>query len=189
MNSMHRDMPSRSGGAAMVGLILKVLLIIAATFAFAAFSAPAESQTLSSKIAPDLQQVISAPTTPSLSWVKDVNGVRMVKALVVSSSTDPDLADLRSAVLSAGGSVYYRFASVRAITVMLPANQVNNLAARSDVQSISPDRLVGRTMSNLEYVTGTLNAGVRTYTSSTAYTGLDGTGIGIAILDSGIERW
>ncbi len=52
MNPMNRDFAPRSGGMAMIGLIVKLLLIIAATFAFAAFSTPAESQTLPSKIAP-----------------------------------------------------------------------------------------------------------------------------------------
>jgi hypothetical protein len=43
---------------------------------------PLHAQTASSKIAADLQQVIAAPTTPSLSWAKDVNGVRMLKVLI-----------------------------------------------------------------------------------------------------------
>ncbi len=80
--------------------------------------------------------------------------MRHVKALVVSNSTDPDLVALRAAVLANGGSVYMRYVSVAALSVMLPANQVAAIAARSDVQGISPNRLTARTASLLEYATG-----------------------------------
>ena len=143
---------------------------------------------MTDKIAADLQQVIAAPTTPTLSWAKDVNGMRMVKVLVVANSTDPDLTALRSDVLAKGGSVYFRYVSVAALSAMLPANQVAAIAARSDVQGISPNRLTARTASTLEYATGALTSNVRTYSSATTYTGLDGTGVGIAVLDSGIEQ-
>ena len=132
--------------------------------------------------------MIAAPTTPKLSWAKDIAGLRFVKALVVSSSTDPDLTALRGDVLAKGGSVYFRYVSVAALSVMLPANRVAEIAARTDVQSISPNRLTARTASALEYTTGTIDADVRTYSSSTSYSGLDGTGIGIAVLDSGIDK-
>ena len=139
-----------------------------------------------SKIATDLQQVIVAPSTPSLSWVKDVSGQRYVKALVFSDSTDPDLTALRADVLAKGGAVYYRYISVRGLAVLLPANRVAEIAARSDVRSVSPNRLTARTASTLEYATGTLVSGVRTYSNATTYAGLDGTGVGIAVLDSGV---
>ena len=143
----------------------------------------AHAQTASSKIAADLQQVISAPTTPKLSWAKDVNGIRYVKVLVISNSTDPDLVALRADVLAKGGAVYFRYVSVAALSAMLPANQVAAIAARSDVQGISPNRLTARTASTLEYATGAMN--LRTYSGS-SYTGLDGAGVGIAVLDSGM---
>ncbi len=114
--------------------------------------------------------------------------MRYVKALVISSSDDPDLVALRADVLARSGSVYFRYTSVRALSVLLPAHQMINLAARSDVQSVSPNRLTARTSSALELITGTLNCGVRSCSSATNFTGLDGTGIGIAVLDSGIEK-
>jgi hypothetical protein len=64
-----------------------------------------------------LQQVLSAPTTPKLSWAKDINGSRYVKALVVANSADPDLVALRADVLAKGGSVYLRYVSVAALSV------------------------------------------------------------------------
>ena len=174
----RRAIPQR-----LVAALLCVLLVVGSLLAVR----PAFGQIAQSKIAPDLQSVISVSQTPSdLNWAKDVNGVRYVKALVISNGTDPDMVALRSAIVSAGGSVYFRFVSVSAATVLLPAKQVANIAARSDVLSISPDRLVGRTASSLEYVTGTLTSAVRSYSTTTTYSGLDGTGIGIAVLDSGI---
>ena len=47
---------------------------------------------------------MAAATTPKLNWVKDVNGQRYVKALIVSNADDPDLTPLRAAVMGAGGS-------------------------------------------------------------------------------------
>ncbi len=146
----------------------------------------AHAQTASSKIAADLQQVISAPSTPKISWTKDIDNVRHVKALVIASSTDPNLTALRADVMARGGTVYLRYVSVAALSVMLPANQVAAIAARSDVLSISPNRMTARTASTLEHATGTLTSNVRTYSNATTYCGLDGTGVGIAVLDSGV---
>ena len=137
-----------------MALILAVTTFFSGSFGMQlahAAAAPA------SKIAADLQQVIAAPTTPSLNWAKnDASGTRLVKVLIVSNSTDPDLAALRSDVLARGGAVYLRFVSVTALSVMLPANQVAAIAARADVQSISPNRLTARTASVLETTVGAL---------------------------------
>ncbi len=141
-----------------------------------------------SKIALDLQQVIAAPTTPSLSWTRDVKKQRMVKALVLLGSDDGDMASLRGDILARGGAVYVRYLSVPALSVMLPASQVAAIAARGDVQSISPNRVTARSASVLESSTGTLSPAVRRYPETGGYTGLDGSGVGIAVLDSGIER-
>jgi len=138
---------------------------------------------LSTKIAADLQYVVSAPTTPKISWAKDVNGRRYVKALIVANSADPDLVALRADVLAKGGSVYLSYVSVAALSVMLPADQVAAIAARADVQGISPNRMTARTASTLEYVMGVMN--LRSY-SGGSYSGLDGSGVGIAVLDSGL---
>ncbi len=79
-----------------------------------------------------------------------------------------------------------RYVSVAALSVMLPTSQVAAIAARADVLGVSPNRLTARTASTLEYATGTLTSNVRTYSSATTYSGLDGTGVGIAVLDSGV---
>ncbi|MDH4052175.1 MAG: S8 family serine peptidase, partial [Rubrivivax sp.] len=167
-------------------VLAAMLSLVLGTAALAPLKAHAAVLPPSSKIAVDLQQVIDAPSTPKLSWAKDVDSARMVKVLIVSdSSADPDLTALRADVVARGGSVYLRFVSVRALSALLPANQVAAIAARSDVQGVSPNRLTARTASTLEYATGAMN--VRSYSGSN-YTGLDGSGVGIAVLDSGIEE-
>jgi subtilisin family serine protease len=138
-----------------------------------------------SNVSADLVAVIDARTTPKVSFARDSKGVRYVKALIVSNSTDPDLVQLRGAVIAAGGSVYLRYVSVAAISVMLPAGKVYAIAARFDVQTISANRLTARTLSTLESTTGAADVRVPN-TAGTAYTGIDGTGVGIAVLDSGI---
>ena len=119
---------------------------------------------------------------PDNSWAKTVNGVQYAKIVVVSNSTDPTLAALRRAVLDAGGSVYQRYLAVRAVSAMVPVARLTAIAARQDVVSISPNRFAARTLSLLEQATGLSTARQSSFNGQTA----DGTGVGIAILDSGI---
>ena len=119
------DKVARQGGARW-RVSLARMLLPAALFALAlmgSLSAPAHGQTLQSKIATDLQAVVSATTTPSLSWAKDVAGARYVKVLIVSNADDPELTSLRSAIMAAGGSIYFRYSSVLALAAMLPASK------------------------------------------------------------------
>ncbi|HSW03310.1 S8 family serine peptidase, partial [Aquabacterium sp.] len=136
----------------------------------------------SRKIAVDLRDALQAAATPKNNWSRDLAAGRYVRALVVSNATDPELTELRAHVLAVGGSVYYRYLSVSALSVLLPANRVAEIAQRADVQSISPNRLTRRTASALALATGAseVQAGGR------GSSGLDGSGIGIAVLDSGV---
>ena len=141
----------------------------------------------SPKIAADLQKALSASKTPALNWTRDINGVRHVKVLIVGQTDDVELGGLRSAVMSAGGSIYYRYSSVLALAAMLPASKVAAIAARSDVQSISPNRLMTRSASTLELVTGAAAVRATGTTNYSQVSGYTGKGIGIAVLDSGIS--
>src|SRR5205807_4836526 len=80
------------------------------------------------------------------------------------------------------GSVARTFQNINAITLNLPAQAIAALAARSDVNYVSIDRPTKST-GHLETTTGADQA--RSYGTSSTGT-IDGTGIGIAILDSGI---
>src|SRR5205085_11609048 len=86
-------------------------------------------------------------------------------------------------------NVVRRFARLNARVLTLPANAVAALAARADVAYVGPDRPAAA-FGHVTTTTGT--EAVRTQTSLdllglTTNTTLDGTGIGIAVLDSGID--
>jgi subtilisin family serine protease len=160
------------------------------------------------KIAHDLRATMLARTLPSNhTWARDQVGpsgpsfptVRYVKALVFCDCADSTMADLRQAVLRAGGTVYMRYLSVRGLSVMLPTAGVIEIARRAEVQSISPNRLTTRSFSVLEQSVN-VSAGSSSATPVragqaagaggvvTGYLGRTGAGVGIAILDSGIMR-
>jgi len=133
------------------------------------------------KVSADLSKAISAASVSGISWARESSSGRLVKVLVISTNTaDSSLADLRHAVLAAGGAVYYKYISVNGVLAMLPAARVMDIARRSDVESISPNRMTARTSSLVEKSTGaaTLRAANPT--------GYSGAGVGIAFLDSGI---
>ena len=132
-----------------------------------------------------LSDDLKGPAAPSKknSWLNTVGAVTYAKVVVVANSTDPDLVDLRRAVLAAGGSVFYKFLSINGLLVMLPVDQVNTIATRADVASISADRVTQRTYSAVESwsaVTGAVRSGATGQGT--------GQGTGIAFLDSGVMR-
>jgi serine protease AprX len=150
------------------------------------WSAQAYSSAVQAKIAPDLQTVTLQGQFEknTYNWLKKDKGQWLVKVLVVSNNDeDAQARELRSAILSAGGSVLYRYLSVNAVLAILPAQQVINIAHRSDVESISPNRLATQSASFEEQVTG-----AATLRARAGSMGLDGRGVGIALLDSGIMR-
>ena len=167
---------------------LSVLAMAMGLLIAAAWSSGAHAHGRAEKIAKDLQPAITAAVTPEHRHAKDINGVRHVQAIVVTDGSDPEMADLRAHVLRTGGSVHAVFPSLHTLSVQIKANQLQALAARTDVVSVSPNRGTQRTASTLETITGALTSNVRTYSSKTSYSGVDGAGVGIAILDSGVMR-
>src|SRR5437868_1484475 len=92
---------------------------------------------------------------------------------------------LRSAIVAAGGTVVRQFTSIDGLLVDLPKNKLLDIAARTDVERMTADHLAQQSASHLEAATGADI--LRTYKPLTGnFTGLDGSGVGIAILDSGI---
>ena len=59
----------------------------------------------SNKIAADLREGMQSPGARHKHWLRELAGTRYVRALVVSSSSDPELADLRAHVQAVGGAV------------------------------------------------------------------------------------
>jgi subtilisin family serine protease len=80
-------------------------------------------------------------------------------------------------VLNLGGTLNALLSSINGAAVSLPAANLNFLANDSSVAYISPDRGL---RGSLEYAEPTVNANI-------AYQyGYDGTGVGIAVIDSGV---
>jgi len=148
----------------------------------ASANAPAQTVSAQLKIAPDLMAIVSSSTAPAVPWARLSNGDLLVRVIVVSSSDDTSLGTLRAFLLSVGGSVYYNYTSIRAVAAMLPASHLIELASRDDVLSISPNRAVTRTASQLQLTTGASTA-----PRPSGGGALDGSGVGIAVVDSGID--
>ncbi|HWL74563.1 MAG TPA: S8 family serine peptidase, partial [Burkholderiaceae bacterium] len=131
------------------------------------------------KLSPALQQALN----------NNINSVwsnpdrQTVRVLI--QTTGAVQIGLITAITLQGGSVVRQFTSINGLLVELPKNKVLTIAARADVERMSADHLAQQSASHLEVATGADR--LRTYNSLTQkYSGLDGTGVGIAILDSGI---
>ena len=151
----------------------------------AATKAPAQKK---GKISADLAQELTTPGKHKGKWSKQHKGQHVVNAIVTSDASDRDMASLQAEVTALGGTVVVAHPSVKALTIALPAKALKKLAKHPDVVAIAPNRDTASTASNLEVMTGANTAAVRTYSTSTTYTGFDGTGVGIAILDSGVMK-
>ncbi|HKP11708.1 MAG TPA: S8 family serine peptidase [Blastocatellia bacterium] len=94
-------------------------------------------------------------------------------------------AALRQAITLAGGTVVRQFSSIDGLLAELPKSRLLDIAGRADVERISADHLAQQSASHLEAATGAdLLRAYKPLTDS--FNGLDGSGVGIAILDSGI---
>ena len=184
MNSSHFPEPSSRPLRKRLSAALASIAFVLGSL----FTAPAWAK---ASVSEDLKEVSrSGSTSSNSSWVNVSGGVTYVKAVVVSNSADTEMTDLRAAVLANGGSVFMRFYAVSALSVILPLDKVAVIAARGDVSSISPNRPTARTASLLESATGTVTGGSsspREYSKLGIASGFDGTGVGIAVLDSGIS--
>lgn len=83
-----------------------------------------------------------------------------------------------NAVLASGGKFKYQFGRINTVAVKIPQALVPVLAANPFVKYISADR---KAHGMLDVTTGTVNAPI----AWSSY-GLDGTGVGVAVIDSGV---
>ena len=144
----------RRPGSVLSWLVVSLALLVG----LAQFdSAHAQSQMLpaQAKIARDLAAGLVETGKAKASWMRDLNGVRHVQVIIVSNSTDPAMTELRAAVLRTGGAIHAVHPRLRALTVQVRAAMCVALAQRSDVASVSPNRVTRRTASTLEPITGT----------------------------------
>src|SRR5437762_2322343 len=161
-------------------LALTSILLFATSLTFCSpvsRSSHAKAQTFSpTKISSDLARQIR--TNP---------GAR-AKVIIQLNQRPSSLFD--SLLTTFGGSISRRLINLNVSVVDLPLNAIEALTARDEVRFISPDRQLGM-FGHVETTTGLAN--VRTQTTSslggllTTTTVFDGHGIGIAIVDSGID--
>jgi serine protease AprX len=121
-------------------------------------------------------------------WSRDENGKRSVQVIFVSNADDADMADLKAAIKQAGGVVNSAMPGLRMIAATLDAKRVATVADRADVEYVAPNRPTFTTSSEIELATGAVSTSGRSSPSQYSYTGVDGTGVGIAVLDSGVMR-
>ena len=174
-------MPNRR--STLKALIAALAVCVGALASTGPALAQAQAQAVSPKIAADLGQTIGATTAPVVTWASTLDGQLHAKVLIVATSSDATLSALRLAILAQGGSVHYVYVSVRALAAMVPVSGLNALAARSDVMAITPNRVTTRAGSLLQDTTG--SSAVPKIGGGT--TAVNGSGVGIAVLDSGID--
>jgi serine protease AprX len=139
------------------------------------FVASAQSaREIPKKISEDLQGAIS----------KDSNK----KLKVIIQTYMAPSKGLASSISGSGGNIRKSYRNLNAAVVEMPAKAIEALASRKDIKFASLDAST-RVAGHLEATTGTDQA--RGYWNSSngggAFRTLDGSGIGIAILDSGID--
>ncbi|HEY0727704.1 MAG TPA: S8 family serine peptidase, partial [Pyrinomonadaceae bacterium] len=115
-----------------------------------------------------------------LTKVSSGKGAELIR-VIIQPATAPELS--LDSTLEFTGSNIRKLKSFRSRIITLPAQTAVNLASRSDVAYVSLNRDV-QPMGHLSSTTGADQ--VRTPPNTTSPR-LDGTGVGIAILDSGID--
>jgi subtilisin family serine protease len=117
-----------------------------------------------------------------LKKVEEGKGADLVR-VIIQPATQAD-ASIDSTLEGSGGSNIRKFNNFGIRVVTLPVQASVNIAARSDVSYVS----LNRDVMPMGHVSRTSGADqIRTSGSTSNPTTLDGTGIGIAVIDSGID--
>jgi hypothetical protein len=106
-------------------------------------AAPAATHPAGYKVARELQLALDARQAPSLPWLREVNGQRVVRVVVTGQGRGSDLAAVREEIARRGGQVLSHSAATSTALAVLPAVMVAPIASRADVMHIAPDRMEG----------------------------------------------
>ncbi|HEY5838923.1 MAG TPA: S8 family serine peptidase, partial [Pyrinomonadaceae bacterium] len=149
--------------------VLLLLLVTAVSFTFDRRT-DAKQSDRAEKLSPDLKELARGSSKDErVSVIFQFKGNRG--------------AGFDNAVLNSGGRVKLELKQLNARVMEIPARAVEALASRPDVGFVSLDR----PNLPLGHVSLTSGADAARTVSGTNTTGLDGTGLGIAVLDSGID--
>jgi serine protease AprX len=163
----RRPLNSPAFGAAWgrkVGLAL--LLLSVAAPSFAGNRATLDNDTPSGKFSPDMRQRA------------DADGLVTV---IVQYRTMPAAAHL-NALRAGGARIGSKFQSIRAVTMRVSQSQLAELEQNPNVAYITPDRVQKMTANPvIEQFATAIEADI-----AASHYGLDGTGVGVAVIDSGI---
>jgi len=130
-------------------------------------SQPLATVTQLVKVSTDLSGLLVSPTSARVKVIVQLNG--------------PLTFTLKTLILAIGGQITDTYENFDTIAVNLPASSLLQLLTLPGVTYVSPDRAVAM-MGHLSATTGADAA----RNASLLSPGLDGSGIGVAVLDSGI---
>jgi serine protease AprX len=142
------------------------------------------------KMARDLDDVETAAPQQGRRWMRERGGRRMVQVVIVSADADRNMTALkRRGGQRVGGSVDAAMPGLSHAD-RIPAGTAGWHASASvpTCSYVAPNRETRRTASTLEPSPARRPAPCAANSTKTSYSGLDGTGVGIAIVDSGVMR-
>jgi serine protease AprX len=119
------------------------------------------------------------PTTKFSGDLQRRAGANGMVTVIVQYRQMPTSSHLKS-MQEGGATIKSKLHMIRAVTMRVPVSMLAELANNPNVAYITPDRPVSLTSSNEDY-TAAVEADV-----AAAQFALDGTGIGVAIIDSGV---
>ncbi len=167
---LRETQPVKSGRKRLfLGTTLSLVVLLLTGLTFSPAQAGRDGK---AGIAPDLAEQIQKGSPSS-------------KNRLVVSLKGGDLADITKRVEDLGGEVKRHFRNIGQMVIDLPLESVGALAEVEGLEYISPDRPVTGNASHLERTTGADQA-INSY-SWYGPTGVDGTGVTVAVLDSGID--
>jgi serine protease AprX len=127
-------------------------------------------------------QVAFAQTTARMGPLARAASNRPDKVQVILRLRSTDaVSDVLPTVEQAGGRVARRLSIINAIVIEVSGNALDGISQNPNIEQISLDR---RVYGSMERTGATIGA-----TTVHQGLGLDGTGIGVAIIDSGITGW
>jgi subtilisin family serine protease len=140
------------------------------------------------KLAPDLAEALEReereeanPNAAAQITLGQLRRQKQMRRVIVSLSGAATESTVKASLLRLGGHLQKIHPTLGLATIEVPSARVRELAAETEVDYISPDRPV-TAFGHIETTTGALSA--RSLVSGTT---VDGRGIGIAIIDSGVD--
>src|SRR5712692_190913 len=152
------------------GAVLSLAAIILFVLSVALFSPAWADAHGRAGVAPDLQEETQKGSP-----------ARTVRLVVTLEGADPALVADRVAEL--GGKVHGHFPNVGVMVLDLPLEAVEALAETDGVKYVAPDREVTSLASHVDVTTGASLV----FPGALSPTGFDGTGVTVAVIDSGIN--